>query len=223
MPGQSSLSMYSRREFQLAGLMVLAIGVVWCSHSAIAAEKEMSGHEHHHHPAPSTAENPSAIKRSETAYILPALKLTRQDGAKVDFNKEINDGRPVILNFIYTSCTAICPISSQIFSQVHKQLEKEQSKVRMVSISIDPEYDTPSRLSAYAKKFGASSQWQFYTGTLEASIAVQKAFDAYRGDKMNHLPLTLLRAEPGKPWVRLDGFASPETVIREYQNLSKGA
>jgi protein SCO1/2 len=78
-------------------------------------------------------------------------------------------------------------------------------------------------LSTFSKKLGAGAQWQFYTGALEASVSMQKAFDIYRGDKMNHIPVTYLRAAPGKPWVRLDGLRSPEEIIKEYKAvLAKG-
>ncbi len=75
------------------------------------------------------------------------------------------------------------------------------------------------RVRKYAKKFKAGPEWQHYTGALQASIAVQNAFDAYRGDKMNHVPITLLRASPVKPWIRLEGFASPDALIGEYRRL----
>jgi len=86
-----------------------------------------------------------------------------------------------------------------------------------MSVSIDPDNDTPARLREYAKRFSAGPQWNHYTGTLAASVALQKAFNAYRGDKMNHQPTTYLRAAPGKPWVRLDGFYGPTALIDEYQ------
>jgi protein SCO1/2 len=57
------------------------------------------------------------------------------------------------------------------------------------------------------------------TGTLDDSVAVQRAFDVYRGDKMNHQPATFLRAAPGQPWVRLEGFASAADILREYRQL----
>jgi len=85
----------------------------------------------------------------------------------------------------------------------------------MVSVSIDPEEDTPARLTEYAKRYHAGAQWSFYTGTLQASQLVQRTFDVYRGDKMNHTPVTLFRAAPGQPWVRLDGFATPDMVLGE--------
>ncbi|MGZ6027817.1 MAG: hypothetical protein ACXWK5_00255, partial [Myxococcaceae bacterium] len=58
-----------------------------------------------------------------------------------------------------------------------------------------------------------------YTGTVEASVAAQRAFKSYRGDKMNHTPVTFLRAAPGQPWVRIDGFASSEELAQEFREL----
>jgi protein SCO1/2 len=175
-------------------------------------------HEHHQH-----AHTADVIRRSEVAYKVPALTLVRQDGTKVEFPAQLDDGHPVILDFIYTSCTSVCPVTSQVFSQLQDELGKDRDKVKMISISIDPEYDTPARLTEYAKKYHAAAEWQHYTGTAQASIAMQKAFDVYRGDKMAHSPVTFLRAAPGKPWVRLDGFATPDMLVREYRELVKGA
>jgi protein SCO1/2 len=181
-----------------------------------------AGHDHQHmdHSAHMAAAQQTAVKETEQAYQVPAVTLVDQTGRKVAIDKALDDGRPVLLNFIFTSCTTVCPVMTQIFTQVQAQLGDDVRKVHMVSISIDPEYDTPSRLLAYGKEHGTGAQWDFYTGTLEASIAVQKAFDAYRGDKMNHTPLTLLRAARSKSWLRLDGFAGPDTIVARYRSLS---
>jgi protein SCO1/2 len=90
-----------------------------------------------------------------------------------------------------------------------------------VSISIDPENDTPAVLIDYGKKFAAGVHWDFYTGTAESSLAIQKAFDAYRGDKMNHSSVIFMRAAPDKSWLRLEGFGSPDAVVREYHEMTK--
>jgi protein SCO1/2 len=95
------------------------------------------------------------------------------------------------------------------------------TEAKMVSISIDPEFDTPQRLREYALKFGATPQWQHYTGSRQAVLAVQKAFNVYRGDKMNHFAVTFLRGAPAQPWVRLEGFATPEDLAREYRGLPR--
>jgi protein SCO1/2 len=194
--------------------IVELIALIWVAGNVAKAHAQEMDHSHHHHHAAAPA---MQDMRSVENYKLPALTLLRQDGGKANFPAELDDGRPVMLNFIYTSCTAICPVTTQVFSQVQDKLGADKNKLHMVSVSIDPEYDTPARLDAFAKKYKAGAQWHFYTGTRDASIAVQKAFDAYRGDKMNHVPVTYLRAAPGKPWVRLDGLRSPDDLVKELR------
>jgi len=152
-------------------------------------------------------------------YALPDISLLRESGQSVALAPELNDGRPVVMNFIYTTCETSCPLSSATFSLFDQRLGGERDKVHLVSISIDPEQDTPARLRAYAKKFHAGPEWQFYTGTLAASVAAQKAFGAYRGDKMSHSPLTLMRAAPGKAWLRIEGFVTPDQLLMHYHEL----
>jgi protein SCO1 len=168
---------------------------------------------HHHHAVPRT------LATTTAHYEVPPLNLVRADGEVVSLPDEMNDGRPVMLNFIYTSCTSVCPLMSQMFAVFEKDLGPERDQVHLMSISIDPEADTPARLAEYAEQFGAGPEWQFYTGTVEASVAAQRAFDVYRGDKMSHLPVTLLRAAPGQPWRRIDGFATPDELMREFRQL----
>jgi protein SCO1/2 len=155
-------------------------------------------------------------RRSTADYTLPAVSLVRQDGTRVFLPDELNDGRAVVLNFIFTTCTTICPVTSKVFSQLQSRLGNYRNKVHLVSISIDPEHDTPEVLREYADKLGAGEGWQFYTGTQAASIAAQRAFNAYRGDKMNHAPVTLLRLSPDKPWIRIEGFATADDLLREF-------
>jgi protein SCO1 len=157
--------------------------------------------------------------RSIVNYDAPDVAVVRQDGKKLSFIKELDDGRPVILNFIFASCSAICPMLTHVFSKAQTKLEKDSRKFHLISISIDPENDTPAKLTEYAKKFGAGANWDYYTGTVETSIAIQKAFNAYRGDKMNHTSVIFMRAGPGKSWLRLEGFVGPDAVIREYHDM----
>jgi protein SCO1/2 len=156
-----------------------------------------------------------AVIRSVVNYPVPAIRLMRDDGKNVTLIDELNDGRPVVLNFIYTTCTGICPLASHIFSQLQHQLGAERDHVHLVSISVDPEEDTPTRLRAYAQQYSAGPSWQHYTGTVAASTAAQRAFDVYKGDKMGHTPVTLVRTAPDGPWVRFDGFATADTLLKE--------
>ena len=169
-------------------------------------------HAQHQHMMPQTT-------RRSAEYNVPQVRLVRDDGKTVSLPDELNDGRPVVLNFIYTTCTTICPLVSQTISQLQYKLGADRDRVHLVSISIDPEEDTPARLAAYARKYDAGPEWQHYTGTISASVATQRAFDAYRGDKMKHTPVTFLRPAPEKPWVRIDGFATADNLLSEVRNM----
>jgi protein SCO1/2 len=155
------------------------------------------------------------IRRTVVSYAVPALKMVRDDGAAVWLDKELNDGRPVVLNFVYTSCTTICPMGSQEFDRLQQRLGPDRDKVHLVSISIDPEQDTPAHLRDYARHFHAGKGWQYYTGTVASSVKAQQAFQVYRGDKMSHNPVTLVRAVAGGDWVRFDGFVGADDLYAE--------
>lgn len=183
------------------------------------------GHEHHHHDmnmkdhdmaAMMDAALHAPVVRSTASYQVPEVILHSADGKAVDLRSLLAQDEPLMLNFIFTSCTTVCPVMSGIFAQVQTKLGKS---VRLVSISIDPEYDTPDRLKAYGKRFNAGTQWTMLTGSLADSVAVQKAFAAYRGDKMEHTATTFMRAEPGQPWLRIDGLASADDLVHDYRHL----
>jgi protein SCO1/2 len=151
-------------------------------------------------------------------YDIPDLKVTRLDGKEVRLLDELNDGRPIIINFIFTSCSAICPMLSQVFMHLQNKLADQKIKAHLISVSIDPENDTPKLLAEYAKKFKAGPDWSFYTGSLEASIVIQKAFNVYRGDKMNHASVVIVRTNPDKDWLRIEGFIDPDSIIYEIHS-----
>ena len=203
-----------------ASLLAAALAAAFAAlaPAAWAAGEHQHHHDQHQHQH-QHAEVPPGYARQVAQYQIPPTALLRADGAKAQFPQAIDDGRPVVLNFIYTSCTAICPILSHSFAEFQRQLGAEREQVHMVSISIDPEEDTPRRLSEYAARFEAGRQWSFFTGSAVASVSLQKAFQAYYGGKMHHRPATFLRAAPGEPWVRLDGFTSPDELMAEYRRL----
>ncbi|MDO3564014.1 SCO family protein [Ralstonia pseudosolanacearum] len=186
-------------------------GMIAAAAPPASAHEDVDPHAHHHMMRD--------MKMSSVAYSLPDVTLVRDDDRAISLKDALNDGRPVVLTFIYTTCTSICPVISQTLSQLQAKLGPDRDKVHLVSISIDPENDTPARLRAYAAKFGAGPEWQHYTGTLAASVAAQKAFNVFREDKMDHNPVVLLRAAPGRNWLRIDGFATADELLDSYHGL----
>jgi protein SCO1 len=159
------------------------------------------------------------LKRTEMAVTLPKVQMIRQDAKKVQLQNELGDGRVVVLSFIYTTCNAICPMTSHTIAKLQTKLGKDLARVHLVSISIDPEQDTPKRLADYAQHYNAGKAWDHYTGVEDASISVQKSLDAYRGDKMNHVPTTFIWRGKGEKWVRIDGFASADDLAHEVRGM----
>lgn len=199
---------------QRASTSIVALLLVMGGVSLLARAAD-HGHDHHHNTTP--PESMTLAQRTHPV-ALPDVSLIRSDGQRVRFIQAVDDGRPVVLNFIYTSCTAICPVTSQVFMEFRELLEAtERDKINMISVSIDPEQDTPRQLSKYAKRFSSAGAWPHYTGSLTDSEAIQRAFGAWRGDKMNHQPLTFIRSAPSQPWLRLEGFLSPTDLLVQYR------
>jgi protein SCO1 len=158
-------------------------------------------------------------ERSVRSYTIPDVVLIDADAKPVRLREVLAGDEPVMLNFIFTTCSTICPVMVRVFADVPSRLGPAAKNLRMISISIDPENDTPAQLRSYAKTFGEGMRWRFLTGRVEDINNVQRAFGTYSGDKMSHEPLTLMREAGGKSWVRIDGFANPDDLVREYRKL----
>ena len=163
-------------------------------------------------------------KRGLSHYEMPDVSLRNQNGERVAFSRLTAHDGPILLNFIFTSCATICPVMSATFGQTQDDLTRINDTYRMISISIDPEYDTPRRLREYAKLHSARPNWEFLTGGFDNIFKVVRAFDAiYKADnKMYHRPLTFLRRNAGADWVRLEGLLSSAELAAEYTTLLAG-
>lgn len=184
---------------------------------ACCARQAADPHAAHRMPAAAAEQ----VKRSSADYRLEGLRLLRSDERAVSLDDELRHDGPLVLDFVFTTCTAVCPILSRTFAELQARSDPARP-LRLVSISIDPQNDTPAVLRSYARQFGAGKQWRFYTGTVAQSVAVQRAFDVWRGNKMNHVPVTFVRPGRGQPWVRLEGYAGVATLLREIQPAAAG-
>ena len=91
-----------------------------------------------------TAAAAATVSRSTVTYETPDVSLVRADGKRVSLPQELDDGRPVLLNFIFTTCSSICPLTSRTLEEFQHKLGSEAARVHLMSISIDPEEDTPA-------------------------------------------------------------------------------
>lgn len=116
-------------------------------------------------PRPAEVTEPGSYAAANSSDCLPALTLVDQHGRDVTLASL--KGRPVLIDFIYTTCPGPCPLMTSRMAAVAKLLGPDLGKqVTFVSISIDPEHDRPAELEKYAHARGADEAgWLFLTGT----------------------------------------------------------
>jgi protein SCO1/2 len=151
-------------------------------------------------------------------YDIPDVQLIDAEGEVVALRGLLESEHPVALNFIFTTCTTICPVMTVTFAQMQRTLGVDAKDLQLVSVTIDPEYDRPGVLKAYAEQFQAEQNWTFLTGDSNDIANVLRSFDSYDGSKMNHQPVTLLRNPDRDGWIRIDGLANGASLAQEVTN-----
>ena len=165
------------------------------------------------------AGEPKGYSRTVVNYAVPDVTLVNQDGKRVKLRSLLNSRKFVIVDFVFTTCTTICPILSAEFADFQRSVGPDLNNVLLVSISIDPENDTPKKMKEYLKRYGAMPGWDFLTGSHADIDKVIKAFDAYVSDKMYHLPLAFLHSSADSRWVRIYGLVGTSEMLAEYRML----
>jgi protein SCO1/2 len=199
----------SRRRCLAAGLLALASA---CGDSREAEPGLVGRSGSFAEPEPEEARDPA-----------PQFALTDQEGRP--FRSESLRGRAAVVDFIFTSCGGPCPIQTGIHAALQRRLPPElRARVAFVSISVDPEHDTPERLRDYARARGADlSDWSFLTGPRAEIDAVARGFGigATRAPdgELLHTTATLLLDPEGRIARRLTGVehgpAELEAALRE--------
>lgn len=159
-------------------------------------------------------------KRTVEKYVIPEVTLVNQDGKKIRLPALIGDDQTVVIDFIYGTCTTICPVLSAGFVNLQNRLTSEgKAPPRLISITIDPENDSPAVMKEYLKRYRAKPGWEFLTGTRSDIDRVMRAFNAYIPDKMSHYPLNLIYSPKEKSWIRLFGIMSSRELLDEYRTV----
>lgn len=170
-----------------------------------------------------TGQNSHAAKqgyqKTMAEYQPPDVTLTNQNGESIPLMEYLTTDKPVMLEFIFVTCTTICPVMSVGFTNLQRRLGENSAKVRLVSVSIDPEYDTPPVMKKYLERYNAKPGWDFLTGSKEDIYQVMRAFNAYVADKMNHMPLYFMRSPKQGQWTRVNGLLGGKDMMHEYQTL----
>ncbi|WP_051676058.1 SCO family protein [Polaromonas glacialis] len=154
----------------------------------------------------------------------PDIVLTTQDGDKVRFYDDLVKGKNVAVNVIYTSCRDECPLETARMAELQRLLGERMGRdIFFLSISIDPEKDTPKVLKAYAGKFGVGPGWLFLTGkkqdikVLTRKLGLSRSSDAFSKD--GHASSLMLGNDPGGQWMRNSAVDNPRFLAATMANF----
>lgn len=187
--------------------------VVVATIGALRAMTAAAGqHEHH-------AQMQEVAQRAAARIVIPDSEFTNQDGRKVGFYSDLVRDKVVVVNFVFTSCTTICPTMGINFGQLQSRIGPD---VHLISVSIDPANDTPARLKSWGKRWNAGPRWTLLTGSQANVDALRKAFGVYTLDVASHTAITMVGDDRSGTWTRVDGLA-PAARIAETVASVKAA
>ncbi len=143
---------------------------------------------------------------SQPAAIIPDIPVLDQNGKKLKFYSDLVRGRTVAIDFIYTNCTAICPMVTSNFRMVQDKLAARIGKdVELISISIDPVTDTPAKLKEFSAQFEPGPGWTFVTGALPDIAKLLDKLGQPLGKPEDHAQVVLVRNDKDGGWTHVDG------------------
>lgn len=152
------------------------------------------------------------------------VAVRTQDDRALHFYNDLVRGRIVAVNFIFTGCTAVCPVMGARFAKLQGLLGEDSADVRLVSISIDPVNDTPARLAEWSRGLGAKPGWTLVTGAKPDIDTLVKSLGSTAADPSSHTPLVvILDGLNGSPMQRLDGLADPSILAQALRDRVKRA
>jgi cytochrome oxidase Cu insertion factor (SCO1/SenC/PrrC family) len=171
--------------------------------------------------AASVAGREKTLAETSASYF-PNVELLTQDGRPVRLYDDLLKGKVVIINFMFTTCTGVCPPMTANLAKVQSYLgERVGREVVIISISVDPAADTPVTLKKYADGFKARPGWYFLTGKKENVDWALYKLGGYVEDKMQHSGLVIIGNETTGEWVKTSAMRSPAQIAEAVLVLLK--
>ena len=149
------------------------------------------------------------------------LDLINQDGETVRFFDDVLKGQVVVINFIFTNCEGACPLMTHKLSLVRDRMEGQiGDTVRFVSLSIDPERDTPAAIKEFAKTHHADHEgWVFLTGKPENLEYITKQLGQFTDDVEAHSTMMLAGNVSSAHWIKIQPYEQPPAITEKLQML----
>jgi len=147
----------------------------------------------------------------------PNVPLRTHENKPVRFYDDLIKGKVVLINFMFTSCTSICPRTTANLVKVEEAFaERFGRDVFIVSVTVDPATDTPEVLKKYAASYHTKPGWLFVTGTQEGIDLIRRKLGVFRddGDKTQHTGILVYGNEPGNIWAATPALLAPRSIVK---------
>jgi protein SCO1/2 len=194
---------------RLPGVIGLA-ALIWVVGLAQGPERVSAQTSQHAHHAESQGEAPRSV--SQTRF--PEIRVRDQNGKELRFYSDLVKGRTVAINYIFTTCTTICPSLTATFRKVQQDLAARALDVHLISVSVDPTTDTPERLHDFATKFQAGPGWTFVTGDKANIDSLLSALGGAVTNANDHTPTVLISNDVTGYQTRAYGLSSPGALVK---------
>ena len=149
-----------------------------------------------------------------TARYFAAGPLTTADNRRVDFYRDVLAGQVVLINTLFTRCVDACPLITQKLARARELLGPQAERVRFVSLSNDPAYDTPARLQRFARERGVSGNWVLLTGAEADMSRLLTRFNLVGGGGQDHSTALIIGNDRSGSWRRVSPAISPEQLAQ---------
>lgn len=177
----------------------------------------------------STVRRPSATAFDPTAEDAKARKyftdteVVDQNGRKLHFYTDVLRGKTVLISMFYTSCTDACPLVNEALAQVQDELgDRVGDDIVLISISVDPDKDTPDVIAKYAKRFEPRDNgWLFLTGAPDGMREIVRRL-GHSGEIQSHTSLLVMGNVPEHAWQRAQPNLPPENLAARLLRLAEG-
>lgn len=197
--------------------------VLLCWVSPLPGSGQLPGdHGQHHHHGEAAPRAADAAVEAEDLRQIPDVRLLDQDGEEVRFYRDLIAGKVVAINFIFTTCTTVCPPMGAIFGKLQRDLgERVGRDVQLISVSVDPVTDTPERLRAWRQRFGTGRGWTLVTGDKAEVDRLLKSLEVFTPDFADHSPTVLVGNARTGSWKRAYGIAPAATISQLIEEMER--
>lgn len=170
------------------------------------------------HPAAAAQRPQRAVEAARTYFT--DTELIDQDGEVQRFYSDLLEGRIVVIDSIFTTCTAVCPMLGQKMKRLQAAAgDRLGDDVVLISISVDPETDTPAKMRAYGEQFDAREGWYFLTGSRENVEQVLHKLGYAVDDKEDHSTIVLMGNEQTGLWKKTNGLSPSADLVELFQEV----